>query len=347
MKALFYESFGQIPRVVDLPDPSPPKGGVVIEVGATGICRSDWHGWMGHDPDIQLPHVPGHEFAGRIVALGEGVRGWKIGDRVTAPFCLGCGTCYPCRRGNQHICDQYQQPGFTLWGSFAEYLAIPYAATNLVRLPDAVNMAEAALLGCRFTTAYRAMVHQGRLKAGEWVAVHGCGGVGLSALLIARAKGARTIGIDIDADKLALAAGIGLDVTLNATDPGDVAESIIALTEGGAHLSIDALGSVETISNSINCLAKQGRHIQVGLLGKAENPPLPVARIISHELEILGSHGMQAHAYPEIFELMRAGKLNLTEVLGRRIRLEEAPEALAAMGQFSDTGVTLIEFDHS
>ena len=202
MKAVVYEQFGQSPKVQNVADPAPTAQGVVIKVEATGLCRSDWHGWMGHDPDIRLPHVPGHELAGTVQAVGSQVTQWRAGDRVTVPFVSGCGHCFECNSGNHQVCEHQFQPGFTAWGSFAEYVAIDYADTNLVRLPQDLDYATAASLGCRFVTSFRAIVDQGRVRPGEWVAIHGCGGVGLSAIMIASAMGANVIAIDRTSDKL-------------------------------------------------------------------------------------------------------------------------------------------------
>ena len=173
MKAAVYEAFQQPITIQTVPDPIPTPDGVVIEVKATGLCRSDWHGWMGHDPEITLPHVPGHELAGVVAAVGKEVQNWQIGDRVTLPFVCGCGRCHQCLTGNHQVCDYQFQPGFTHWGSFAEYVAIQYADVNLVRLPESVGFETAASLGCRFVTSFRAVVDQGKVQAGEWVAVHG------------------------------------------------------------------------------------------------------------------------------------------------------------------------------
>src|SRR5688500_11187028 len=185
MRAILYEAFGEAPRIQNVADPSPAPEGVVIEVMATGLCRSDWHGWMGHDPDISLPHVPGHEFAGVIATVGSQVRDFQVGERVTIPFIAACGRCAECHAGHQQVCERQFQPGFTDWGSFAEFVAIDRADYNLVRLPESMGYATAASLGCRFATSFRAVVDQGRAKGGEWVAVHGAGGVGLSAIMIA------------------------------------------------------------------------------------------------------------------------------------------------------------------
>ncbi|MFZ5860117.1 MAG: zinc-dependent alcohol dehydrogenase family protein, partial [Spirochaetota bacterium] len=287
MKAAVFAEFGAPLTISEVPDPKAPDGGVVLAVDATGICRSDWHGWQGHDPDIKLPHVPGHELAGTIVEVAKNVQNWKIGDRVTMPFVAGCGHCTPCLTGNQQVCDNQFQPGFTHWGSFAEFVAIRYADMNLVRLPDAIDSATAASLGCRFATAFRALEAQAKVRAGEWVAIHGCGGVGLSAIMIASAMGARIIAIDIQNDKLAMARELGAEVVINSREVPDVLSAIRDVTGGGAHVSMDALGSRQTCFNSIACLAKRGRHVQVGLmLADQSHPEIPMDLVVARELEI-------------------------------------------------------------
>lgn len=343
MRAAIYQQFRQPLSIQNVSDPVPPNDGVVIAVKATGLCRSDWHGWMGHDPDIRVPHVPGHELAGEIAAIGNLVSRWKVGDRVTVPFVCACGACGPCRSGNQQVCDHQFQPGFTHWGSYAEYVAIHRADLNLVSVPDELSFESAASLGCRFATSFRAVVDQARVMEGQWVAVHGCGGVGLSAIMIARALGARVIAIDVAGDKLDFARSMGADATLNAREHADIAAAVAELTQRGADVSIDALGSTETCFSSIACLAKRGKHIQIGLLlGKVSRPPLPMDQVVAKELEILGSHGMQAHRYPAMLEMIRTGELNPERLIGRKIRLEEVVSALPSMDRDSSVGVTIV-----
>lgn len=344
MKALLVESFQEKPIITQVPDPQAPENGVVLEVKATGLCRSDWHGWMGHDSDIRLPHVPGHEFAGVIREVGKGVKNWKVGDRVTVPFVCACGTCPTCQSGNQQICDDQFQPGFTHWGSFAEYVAVYRAETNLVRLPDWVSFEAAASLGCRFATSFRGVVAQGKVTGGQWVAVHGCGGVGLSAIMIASALGANVIAIDISEEKLALAKVAGANFLLNGKTNPDIPAAILELTKGGAHVSIDALGSRITCYNSIACLRKRGKHIQIGLMaGDQANPQIPMHLVIAKELEILGSHGMQAHAYPEMMQMILQGKIAPETLIGKRINLDEAVDALISMDSFQENGMVMID----
>ena len=310
---------------------------------ASGVCLSDWHGWQGSDPDIELPHVPGHELAGFIEAVGKDVTKWEIGDRVTVPFVGGCGKCPQCHTGNHQVCDFQFQPGFTHWGSFAEYVGIHYADVNLVRLPEEMDFQTAASLGCRFATSFRAIVDQGEVSADQWVVIHGCGGVGLSAIMIAVALGARVVAVDLSEEKLALARRLGASAGLNAGTSDNIPSAIQDLTDGGAHVSVDAIGNAEVCVNSISSLRKRGRHVQVGLLvGDNSRPKIPMGKVLSNELEILGSHGMQAHRYADMLEMIRAGKLSPDKLIGRTINLEESIEALTSMSEFNSSGVTII-----
>jgi alcohol dehydrogenase len=344
MKAAVYEEFGGSIQVMNLPDPTPAKDGVVIRVKASGICRSDWHGWVGHDPDIKLPHVPGHEMAGVIEAVGEDVRQWVPGDRVTLPFACGCGICEQCISGNQHICDNYFQPGFTSWGSFAELVSIPYADINLVRLPESINFVQAASLGCRFITSFRAVVNQGRVTPGEWVAIFGCGGVGLSATMIAAAAGARVVGVDIKEESLNLAKELGAVETINASHEDNIPELIREITKGGAQVSMDALGSNETCRNSVLSLRKRGRHVQIGVMAAEHSETsLPMGYVMFNELELIGSHGMQAHAFGPMLDLITAGILQPERLVSRTVSLQDSFEILSRMGEYPPTGVVVID----
>ena len=343
MRAVVYRAFSGPLEIEQVPDPVPPAGGVVLKVMASGVCLSDWHGWQGNDPDIVLPHVPGHELAGTVEAVGEGVTRWHSGDRVTLPFVCGCGHCPQCDSGNQQVCDHQFQPGFTHWGSFAEYVAIHYADANLVRLPDDMDFPTAASLGCRIATSFRAIVDQGRVSEGEWVVVHGCGGVGLSAIMIANALGARVVAVDISNEKLEFARLIGAAALVSANTTADVADAVRDATDGGAHVSVDAIGNAGACFNSIDGLRKRGRHIQIGLMtGDAQTPRIPMHKVIANELEIRGSHGMQAYRYDEMLAMIAAGRLSPGKLIGRTISLEESIAALASMDDFDATGVTII-----
>ncbi|WP_353953721.1 zinc-dependent alcohol dehydrogenase family protein [Knoellia sp. S7-12] len=343
MRAVAYERHGQIPTLRHLPEPDCPEDGVVIAVRATGVCRSDWHAWKGHDP-VPLPQIPGHELAGTIAEVGDDVRNWRVGDRVTVPFVCGCGVCDYCRAGDAQVCPDQTQPGFTGPGSFAERVAIRAADINLVALPESIDFVTAASLGCRFATAFRAITAHGRLRPGDWLAVHGCGGVGLSAVMIGQALGARVVAVDISDAALDRAQELGAEHVVHAGQDADTAAMIREITQGGAHVSIDALGTPATAVASVSCLRRRGRHVQVGLLlGAASTPPLPMDRVIAQELEIYGSHGMAAHEYAAMLALVEDGTLRPDRLVGEVLALEEAGVALAAMDlPATSPGMTVI-----
>lgn len=337
------------PQVREVPEPSAPAGGVVVQVMATGICRSDWHAWAGHDDGVVFPHVPGHELAGVVVGVGAGVERWRAGDRVTVPFVCGCGRCAWCLAGNAQVCPDQQQPGFTHWGSFAELVALHAADVNLVGLPEQVGFATAAALGCRFATAYRALVGRARVRPGEWVTVVGAGGIGLSAVMIAHALGARVVAVDRTPAALALAAELGAEHTLltrvpDVSDGTDVPDAVAALTGGGSHVALDAVGSEQTCTAAILSLRRRGRHVQVGLLPTHDGPPrVPMARAIAWELDLLGSHGMAGADYPEMLALIQDGSLRPDRLVERTVGLEEAARLLPEFDQAPVAGITVVD----
>ena len=343
MRAVVIKQFAQVPSVQQVPDPDPAADGVVVQVAATGLCRSDWHAWHGHDSDVVLPHVPGHELVGTVTATGADVRRWQVGDRVTVPFVMACGRCEVCRAGDGQVCPHQTQPGFTGWGSFADLVSLDHADTNLVAVPDTLSDVAAASLGCRFATSYRALTARGRLQPGQWLSVHGCGGVGLSAVMIAVALGARVVAIDVSPAALDLAGSLGAEVCLEAGGT-DVPPAVVAATDGGAHVSVDALGSPGTCADSVLSLRRRGRQVQVGLLPAATgHPQVPMERVIGYELDLLGSHGMAAADYPPMLDLVATGALRPDLLVRRTITLDDAPQALADMDSASPTaGLTVI-----
>ncbi|UTW55245.1 zinc-dependent alcohol dehydrogenase family protein [Kordiimonas sp. SCSIO 12610] len=344
MRAAIYREFGGEITIENIKDPGSSQDGVVIKTLANGICRSDWHGWMGHDPAINLPNVPGHECCGEIVEVGKGVKHWSVGDRVIVPFSGGCGRCTSCKSDNQHICDNDFQPGFTAYGAFAEYCAIDYADVNLVRLPDAISPVTAASLGCRFMTSFRAMTARAAVVSEEWVVVHGAGGIGLSAIMIAKALGAQTVAVDVKRSALQKAEDIGADICIDASAVESVVEAIMDITDGGAHVSVDALGSPITAYNSIACLRKRGRHIQIGLaVDSYKDMKIPMNLVIGRELDLLGSHGMQAHKYPDMLEMITDGRLEPQRLLGNTVALSDAASILMTMAEVPPDGLSVID----
>ncbi len=345
MRAMYYEGFGERPTIEELPDPSPSGDGVVIEVAASGLCRSDWHGWIGHDPDIRLPHVPGHELAGTIVATGSDVARWRTGDRVTVPFVGGCGRCETCDAGDHQVCPQQFQPGFTHWGSFASLVSIDFADTNLVRLPDDFGFVGAAALGCRVATAFRGVVERARVRPGEWLAVHGCGGVGLSAVMIGHAVDAHVVAVDTKGAALDAAREAGAEVVIDAAgaSPDDVVAMICEATGGGVHASIDAIGGAAPSYASIMGLRRRGRHVQIGLMtGEAAHAPMPFDRVLAWELDVLGSHGMSARSYPAMLEMVAGGELPVHQLVTRTVSLDEAVDHFVESDS-TGSGITVID----
>ncbi len=342
MRAVVVDAARSRPEVREVPRPSAPAGGVVVRVVATGMCRSDWHAWAGHE-EISFPHVPGHELAGEVADVGAGVTRWKVGDRVTAPFVCGCGRCRWCLSGNAQVCPDQEQPGFTHWGSFAEYVALHAADTNLVAVPDQVHTATAAALGCRFATAYRALVGRARITEGEWVTVIGAGGVGLSAVMIARALGAHVVAVDRNSEALAVATGLGAEHVLVA-DGTDIPSAVRDLLEGGSDVAIDAVGSEHTCAHALLSLRRRGRLVQVGLLPPIDgHPRVPMDRVIGWELDVLGSHGMAAADYPDMLALIEAGSLHPQQLIERTIGLDEAAALLPGFDQAKVAGMTLVD----
>jgi alcohol dehydrogenase len=356
MRAVVYDAVGAAPRFTEVAPPECPADGALIDVRATGVCRSDWHAWRGHDP-VPLPHIPGHEFAGVVAAAGPRVRSFAVGDRVTSPFVNGCGRCDWCRTGQAQVCPDQTQPGFTHPGSFAELVAVRAADLNLVALPDGIDFVAAAALGCRFATAYRAVAVQGRVSAGEWVAVYGCGGVGLSAVMIAVALGARVVAVDPSPAARQRAAELGAEATagvvrsdaqskgagvvrLDAQGKGagvvrvgaQSKASLEDITGGGVHVAIDAVGSAGTAEAAVRGLRRRGRHVQVGLmLGDDARAPLPWDLVVARELEVAGPHGMAAADYPPMLAMVTDGRLRPDLLVGAVIPLERAGAALMAM----------------
>jgi alcohol dehydrogenase len=269
--------------------------------------------------------VPGHELAGTVAAVASGVTQWSVGDRVTVPFVNACGRCAQCTEGNHQVCAQQRQPGFTHWGSFAELVAIDAADVNLVALPASLSTTTAASLGCRYATSYRAIVSVARVQPGELVVVHGCGGVGLAAVQVAVALGAEVVAVDTNPAAVELARAFG------AKD---------LRYDGLAHVSVDAIGHPRVAEASIACLRPRGRHVQIGLL-PGEQPAVPMNRVLAQELQLLGSHGMAAHEYPAMLEMVATGQLRPDLLVSRTVPLEEAGQALVEVGRHA--GITVVE----
>lgn len=347
MRAAVVKEANQPLVIEDVADPTPGPDDAVLRVEASGICRSDWHGWQGDwqwlGLGIELPAILGHEFGGEVAAVGDNVRNFREGDRVTAPFHHACGRCEFCVAGRSNICADVFVYGFAgVKGSYSEYLLITEADTNLISLPENVAATSAAALGCRYMTGFHA-IGRGRTAPGEWVAVQGAGGVGLSAIQTGAAVGAQVIAVDIDDDKLDQAKQAGASAVVNSRTE-NVAEAIQEITKGGAHVGIDALGIQETITNSITSLRKGGRHVQVGLTGAEEQgvAQVPIDAVTASEIEILGSFGNPQHDYPGLLALVAQGRLDPQALIEREVGLGDVNEVFDNMSEFKTRGFNII-----
>ena len=351
MRAAVLREYGEPLEIADVESPDPAPDGAVVEVEACGVCRSDWHGWQGDWEWVGAKppkgQVLGHEPAGRVVATGEEVEAVSEGDRVAVPFNLADGTCPECRNGHSNVCENVVPLGFAevAPGAFAEEVHVPTAGMNAVALPDGVDPVDMAGLGCRFMTAFHGLAHRADVGPGDWVAVHGCGGVGLSAVHIADALGANVVAVDLTEEKLSKAEELGADETVDAEETEDVPGAVQALAGGGADVSVDALGIAETCRNSVLSLGRRGQHLQIGLTTREERGmvALPTDAMVMQEIDFLGSFGMQPTRYDEIFRMVERGKLDPSGVVSETVSLEEVPETLASMSDYGTVGIPVCD----
>ena len=347
MKAVVLEEFRKPLVIKEFPKPTPDPNGAVIKVEACGICRSDWHAWMGDWDWIgfspTLPIIPGHEFCGVVEEVGHSIKCFQPGDRVVIPFNIGDGICPVCQSGHQNLCENLQVLGFTCDGGYAQYVKIPWAEYNMVPLPDSITFVEAASMGCRFMTSFHGIVDQAKVQPGEWVAVYGCGGIGLAAVHIASAIGARAIAVSRTDEKLNKAKELGADVVVNATKE-DPVEAILELTKGGANVAVDALGEAVTCRNAIKSLRTRGRHLQIGLTTQKEKGEiaLPIDLIVVKEIAVIGSLGMPASRYKDMLAMIVSGKLKPGSLVTETVAIEEVSDVLAGMSNYKTVGVNVI-----
>lgn len=340
MRAAVLRDFNQDLVLETVADPACPDNGVVLEVAACGVCRSDFHGWAGEHPKVNPGDILGHEYCGTVVAAGPQAK-HKIGDRLIAPFILSCGSCPACHTGVSNTCAHQIVPGFGTQGAYAEFVAVPFDH-NLVPLPDTMTPALAAGLGCRVTTAWHALTDRANVRAGEWVAVHGTGGIGLATLLLAKALGAQVVVVDVVDEKLTHAKGLGADAAINARDT-DVAAAIHDITGGGAHVSIEALGIAATTNASIDCLRVLGRHVQVGMpAGASGTMQINMRGIYSKQLAFFGTRGMPAWKYPTLLDMIARGQVDIRPMVAREVTLSGASAELAAMRGPTAPGTAVI-----
>lgn len=341
MRAAILTAYNQPLTIGTVPDPACPDDGVVLRLLACGICRSDWHGWTGEHPKVRPGDILGHEYAGEVVAAGPRAQ-WQVGDRVIAPFILSCGSCPDCRSGATTTCKSQIVPGFGTQGAWAEYVAVPHAH-NLAALPDGLSPVLAAGLGCRVTTAWHALTGRAAVQAGEWLAIHGTGGVGLSALILGRALGARVIVVDVVPERLAHALTLGAEAAVDART-GRAAAEIVELTGGGAHVSLEALGHPATLAASVACLRPLGRHVQIGLpTGHHARMEIDLNAVYMKQLALYGTRGMPSWRYPSLLGLIAAGRVDVSPIVARTVPLSGASDELAAFNGPMPPGVAVID----
>ncbi|MFQ3320542.1 MAG: alcohol dehydrogenase [Natronomonas sp.] len=353
MRAVVFEEPKEKMEVEAVDRPEPDADGIVVETEACGICRSDWHAWQGDWDWIGVMPTPGlifgHEPVGRVKEVGEDVQNFSVDDRVCVPFNLSDGTCRFCKDGRANICERSIPLGFVSFqpGAFAEEFPVRNADHNVVKLPDNVDPVEVAGLGCRFATAFHGLVHRVDITAGDWIAIHGCGGVGLSAVHIADALGANVIAVDLSEDKLLKAEELGADKTIDVRDVQDVPQAVKAETPNsrGVDISVDALGVAETCRNSVKSLAKGGQNLQIGLTTSEEEGEvsLPVDNIVMGEQEFIGSYGMPPHEYEEIFSMMEQGKIDPGKIVSRTVSLDDVPDVIASMDDYETVGIPVCD----
>lgn len=340
MRAAVLRAYNEDLSIETVPDPGCESDGVVLKVAACGVCRSDWHGWTGEHPRVKPGQIQGHEYCGEVVEVGPRAK-WKLGDRLIAPFILACGTCPACQSGNQNTCPDQRLPGFIEPGAFAEYISVPFAH-NLTLLPDTLSPVTAAGLGCRVTTAWHALTGRADLKPGEWLAVHGTGGIGLSCLIIAKAMGARVIVVDVVPDKLEYALSLGADAAVNARED-DTAQAIRDITGGGADVSVEALGIAQTTNASIECLAPLGRHVQVGMpVGHTARMEINMNAVYMKNLALYGTRGMPSWRYPSLLAMIESGLVDFRPLIAREIGLTGTSAELRAFNGPTPPGVAVI-----
>ena len=339
MRAAILRAYNQPLIIEDFPDPDCPSDRVVLKTIACGVCRSDWHGWVGEHPRVKPGQIGGHEYCGEVVAAGPDAQ-FGVGDKLVAPFILACGICPQCRAGQQNTCFDQRLPGFIEPGAFAEYVAVP-RDHNLTRLPETLSPTVAAGLGCRVTTSWHALTGRAALQAGEWLAVHGTGGIGLSAALLGKALGAYVVVVDVVQEKLDHALSLGIDAAVLASD--DTAAQIKEITGGGAHVSVEALGIPVTVNASLNCLRVLGRHVQVGMpVGHTARMDVDMSAVYQGNLALYGTRGMPGWRFPSLLGLITSGRVDMSPLIAREVALSDTSAELAAFNGPTPPGVAVI-----
>jgi len=340
MRAVRFLAVGKPLEVVNLPIPEPAPGEVRVKVAACGVCASDLHMFDGSLPTRTPPPVtPGHEASGVVSALGDGVGGWSLGDRVVIAAGKACGKCAACARGADF--DQCLSPltmGVDYDGAWADECVVP--AQALVALPDSVPFEVGAICADAVSTPYAAVVHTGALRAGERVAIFGVGGLGTHAVQIARMAGASfIIAVDPNVGARERALRLGADL---AVDPDGAVAAIREATGGdGVDLSFDFVGANAVLKLAVAALAKGGRAVIVGVSGEriSLGPSVTFAFRGTH---LIGSYGYTVADLTQVIGLVASGRLDLNGSISARFTIDEAEEAVRILRQKENNPVRIL-----
>jgi 6-hydroxycyclohex-1-ene-1-carbonyl-CoA dehydrogenase len=328
MKAARYYGAEKGVIVEEAPDPTPGEGDLLVKVAACGVCHTDLH-YLDHGVATfkAPPVILGHEISGRVVAAGGAVSGWKEGDPVLIPAVLTCGSCRNCREGRENICEKMEMLGNHRDGGYAEYIVVP--AKDCFKLPEGMNVEEAAVIADALSTPYHAVRNRAKVRPGENVLVVGCGGIGLNIVQCAALMGAKVIAVDIRERPLELARELGADETLNLSGLEKPEKEIRARTGGGVDVAFEAVGKPQTQRLAFLSLRMGGRFCVVGY--SAEEVTLPFARVMFFEQSIIGSLGCRPVDYPALISLVHRGKLKVKPLITGRYPLERINEAFDAL----------------
>lgn len=323
MKAAVFHGPERGLSIEEVPTPSPGPGEALVRVAGCGMCHTDLH-YLDHGvPTFKPPPIIlGHEAAGTVAAVGEGVADWSEGDRVLIPAVLSCGRCRFCRMGRENLCERLEMLGNHIDGAYAEFVAVN--ASELVAVPEEIPLEKASVIADAVSTPYHAVKHRGRVRTGDTVAVVGCGGVGLNIVQCAAAAGGRVIAIDLNEERLEIARTLGAEEAINPEGVERLDKHVRKLTAGGVDVAFEAIGQPATIEMAFSLLRKGGRLCVIGF--SHEPATIPVGKLMFFELEMVGSLGCGGGDYPEIVELVRQGKLQLDPVVSGTIPLDDIEE---------------------
>ncbi|MEF3120135.1 zinc-binding dehydrogenase [Kocuria flava] len=348
MRAHVLRSTGEALVLEDLDQAEPQAGEVLVRVAACGVCHTDLHVIKG-EVAFPTPGVLGHEISGWVEALGPGVEGLAVGDRVVGSFIMPCGTCRHCTAGNEDLCEQFfaqnrlkgrlydgttrladaagEPVAMYSMAGLAECAVVP--ATGVFRLPEGIPLEQAAILGCSVFTSYGAVHNVAEVRPGDTVAVVAVGGIGLNIVQMAAAHGAeRIIAVDISDDKLELARTMGATDVVNSRDR-DPGEAVRALTDGhGVDVAFEAFGSAATVRTAVDLVDDGGRVVLVGIAPAGVEAPFDIARVVRRKIRILGSYGARASTdMPAVLELVAQGRIRLDDLVTDVYPFAEADRA--------------------